>query len=475
VAAVAIASAALICGLSAAVMRREWGGAARWPAVALVPVTTLMLMSSGAFPFAAGLAAACVAIERAGAGRRGTAAVAAAASVAFSPLAGLLLATLLAAALFGRPGVRRRLVRQRRLAAGIALALVAGAVLQRAFPSGGRYPFAGADVVVVLGFCLLGLWLCRGAARARPLAALFAAYLAINLAAFAAPGPLGSNTTRLFATAGGPLILLAAIIGRPHRRLLVVPLVVAVCRPARPGPSRRLVEQRRSGGRPGLLGAGRAGPDRALGRPAPGRGGGHGRRLGVVLPGRAAGAADSGLVPAGRLPPERRLYAERLSAGAYRRWLHRLGVEYVLLPAARLDYSSQAEARLLRSGTSGLRLAARLPGWTVYRLRQATPLVTRRGRRPGDRDHARRQPDHLLGRRSRQLRRPRPLQPLLGGVARSLRASRAGRHDPGRGGWAGPRPAGHRPLAVGHRRPDGGGGIAGGRLRARLTGRTERE
>jgi hypothetical protein len=68
-----------------------------------------------------------------------------------------------------------------------------------------------------------------------------------------------------------------------------------------------------------------------------------------------------------------------LSAGAYRRWLHRLGVEYVLLPAARLDYSSQAEARLLRSGTSGLRLAARLPGWTVYRLRQATPLVTRRG------------------------------------------------------------------------------------------------
>jgi hypothetical protein len=138
VAAVAIASAALICGLSAAVMRREWGGAARWPAVALVPVTTLMLMSSGAFPFAAGLAAA--------------------ASVAFSPLAGLLLATLLAAALFGRPGVRRRLVSQRRLAAGIALALVAGAVLQRAFPSGGRYPFAAADVGIVLGFCLLGLW-----------------------------------------------------------------------------------------------------------------------------------------------------------------------------------------------------------------------------------------------------------------------------------------------------------------------------
>jgi len=155
---VAIASAALICGLSAAVMRREWGGAARWPAVALVPVTTLMLMSSGLFPFAAGLAAACVAIERAGAGRRGTAAVAAAASVAFSPLAGLLLATLLAAALFGRPGVRRRLVSQRRLAAGIALALVAGAVLQRAFPSGGRYPFAAADVGIVPGFCLLGLW-----------------------------------------------------------------------------------------------------------------------------------------------------------------------------------------------------------------------------------------------------------------------------------------------------------------------------
>jgi len=380
VVAAAIASAAVICGLSALVMRREWGDAARWPAAALVPVTTLMLMSSGAFPFAAGLAAACVAIERAGAGRRGTAAVAAAASVAFSPLAGLLLATLLAAALFGRPGVRRRLVSQRRLAAGIAAALATGAVLQRAFPSGGRYPFAAADVLVVLGFCLLGLWLCRGAARARPLAALFAAYLAINLAAFAAPGPLGSNTTRLFTTAGGPLILLAAIIGRPHRRLLVVPLVMAVFA-VQLGPALRNASW--TSADPAAVPAFWAPVERFLAEHSDGQ-----HRVEVVA---TAGHWESFYLADRRVPLTRGwfrqddfpqndvLYAQLLSAGAYRRWLHRLGVEYVLLPSARLDYSSQAEARLLRSGTSGLRLAARLPGWTVYRLRRPTPLVTRRG------------------------------------------------------------------------------------------------
>ena len=49
----------------------------------------------------------------------------------------------------------------------------------------------------------------------------------------------------------------------------------------------------------------------------------------------------------------------------YQAWLRSVGVRYVMLPHAPLDYSSITEARLLRSGRSGLRLvraAARLDG-----------------------------------------------------------------------------------------------------------------
>jgi hypothetical protein len=53
-----------------------------------------------------------------------------------------------------------------------------------------------------------------------------------------------------------------------------------------------------------------------------------------------------------------------------------MGVRYVFLPRARLDYSAVGEAQLLRSGISGLVEVARLPGWVVYRLPDAVPIVT---------------------------------------------------------------------------------------------------
>jgi hypothetical protein len=56
-------------------------------------------------------------------------------------------------------------------------------------------------------------------------------------------------------------------------------------------------------------------------------------------------------------------------------------VRYVLLPDARLGpMGAEREAELLRSGRAGLIERARLPGWTVYELRRATPLLTGPGR-----------------------------------------------------------------------------------------------
>jgi len=70
------------------------------------------------------------------------------------------------------------------------------------------------------------------------------------------------------------------------------------------------------------------------------------------------------------------LYDPRLTAAKYQAWLRSVGVRYVLLPDAPLDYSSVAEARLLRSGRSGLAVVRRMRHWTVYELARATPILT---------------------------------------------------------------------------------------------------
>ena len=74
--------------------------------------------------------------------------------------------------------------------------------------------------------------------------------------------------------------------------------------------------------------------------------------------------------------PTNAILYNRLSPSAYQAWLRSVGVHYVLLQAGTLDFSAQAEADLLRSGTSGLQLVARTGNWSVYALPNPTPIVT---------------------------------------------------------------------------------------------------
>ena len=70
------------------------------------------------------------------------------------------------------------------------------------------------------------------------------------------------------------------------------------------------------------------------------------------------------------------LYDDPLDAGAYRHWLDRLAVRWVLLPDARLGpMGADREAALLRSGRSGLRTVHRSAHWTVYEVPGATPIL----------------------------------------------------------------------------------------------------
>ncbi|HSC49998.1 MAG TPA: hypothetical protein VLD16_07015 [Gaiellaceae bacterium] len=69
-----------------------------------------------------------------------------------------------------------------------------------------------------------------------------------------------------------------------------------------------------------------------------------------------------------------------LTAAGYRAWLRSVGVRYVLLPRDTPAAGSVTQARLLKSGTSGLvRVFAGSDG-SVYELPDATPILTGPGR-----------------------------------------------------------------------------------------------
>jgi hypothetical protein len=74
--------------------------------------------------------------------------------------------------------------------------------------------------------------------------------------------------------------------------------------------------------------------------------------------------------------PENAVLYDELGPRAYLKWLHGLGVRYVVLTDAPLDYSSRGEARLLRSGRSGLRRLRVLGHATVYSVPQPRGIVT---------------------------------------------------------------------------------------------------
>ena len=84
------------------------------------------------------------------------------------------------------------------------------------------------------------------------------------------------------------------------------------------------------------------------------------------------------------LPPD-------YDSGRYVAWLRSMGVRYVLLPHAPLDFTSKGEPAIL-AGSPDFTVAARLRGWTVYELRRPGPLFapltgTRGGARVLGLDH----------------------------------------------------------------------------------------
>jgi hypothetical protein len=69
-----------------------------------------------------------------------------------------------------------------------------------------------------------------------------------------------------------------------------------------------------------------------------------------------------------------------LTAAGYSRWLHEEAVSFVALPDTPLDPSSAQEGRLIRRGLPYLRAVFMSRHWTVYAVRDPTPLLEGPGR-----------------------------------------------------------------------------------------------
>jgi hypothetical protein len=382
--AAALLSAVVLAGAIAEVGRRQWGRAAYAPCLVLAATATGTCLVSGAYPFLAGAAAAAVALLCAQRRRRIGFGLATLVSLGCSPLAFGLLAVVLASFILGERDALRVLRRNKTAAVALGLTATACIVLQRAFPSGDWYPYHLSDLSIVAGFSAAGLYLTKASPRARGLQMVFVAYLLLNLATFAVPGPVGSNSTRLFTIAGVPLLWLAANLSRRRSWLVLAPML-ALGLAFQLGPA---VKTAYSAWSDPATSASFWQPAVRFLQAHPNA---QFRTEVVATEGHweAFYLAKRGIALArgwfrqDDFPQNRVLYQPTLSAAQYQGWLRSVGVRYVLLPNAPLDYSAAAEARLLRSGRSGLRLVTHLPHWTVYALARPTPILTADQPAPG--------------------------------------------------------------------------------------------
>jgi hypothetical protein len=353
------------------VLEHEWGRDATWACRAFAVVWPIVVVSA-AFPFLLGAALALFALHALQLRRRRLFVALSLLTLAASPLAFLLLAVVLAGLGLARSS------RSAQLALPVAVVL-AGAwlevFLRRLFPDGGRYPFSPEELLGACAFCATGLALTWRVQSARSLRFVLGAYLAACLGAFAVPAALGENVLRL-RYAALPLAALILTLRRWRPLPIALTAFVLAC-------SWNLT--------PLAFSFFRATNDPSAEKtywvptirylrthltPA--------YRVEVVDTAGHWGAFYLAKhdVPIARgwfrqddFPQNKLLYTD-FTARSYVRWLRRLGVRYVVLTDAPLDYSAQREADVIRSGRTGLRPVFAAVGTTIYELPDARPILT---------------------------------------------------------------------------------------------------
>jgi hypothetical protein len=356
----------------ASLVEREWGAAGIWPARAF-GVLAAGPIFVGTYSYALGLAAGLGALCALQRGRKWLAAGAAALTLGFSPLAFVFLCLAFLALALVRDRFGRSAVVFAAGIAGIATVQLAALVW---FPSSGPYPFRLLELGAVLGVTVFGAALARQARRGAPLAAFFLVWGAASVVMFLVATPVGENLTRLRSLVF-PLMLLTAIVARFRPRwLAALALSGALVYNVAPYVAPML---ERTDLRPAHRAFWAPGVDFLLERSGPNY------RVEVVptfdhweaywLP-RAGIPLARGWYRQIDIARNELFYEKPLAAAAYRDWLRRMGVRFVVLPETRLGQKGEErEAALLRSGTSGLARVFADGNVAIYELPRPAPIL----------------------------------------------------------------------------------------------------
>jgi hypothetical protein len=364
----AVLSAATATAAFTLIVRETWGEQTVW-ATRLFAVVTAASVLSAAFPYGLGLAFTLAALLALARGRNVWFAVLVALTLATSPLAFLFLLVFLCAAGVSRLG--REAVTP---VAVVALACLAAGLLWRLFPDPGRFPFPTGELLAALTFSLGGIALTFRLARGRILCALFATYTALCLVAYLVPSDVGANVARL-RYAAIPLAALTLSL----RRWRPWPVAVIAFGLACSWNLSPLVWS---------LARSSNDPSEAAAYWQPAIGFLHhslkpGYRVEAV---DTAGHWEAVYLTRAGIPivrgwfrqddfPQNEVLYDGPGPRSYLRWLHSLGVRYVVLTTAPTDYSAQKEKQLLLSGRSGLRAVFKTPTTTVYAVPAPVPIV----------------------------------------------------------------------------------------------------
>jgi hypothetical protein len=350
--------------LFSAIAYRRWGDRARMGVLWFATATSISLFT-GRLTFALGVAVALGAVFAAQRGHRALSLGLAALCPLASPVAALLLAC--AGVAFAVAERNRRSLELAAVAVGMAV------LISMAFPEGGTEPFdfssfEPAALVAIAVYIALP-------PEERLLRYGVAAYGVALACAFVIQSPMGGNVTRMGSLLLGP----ALAFGLWRRQRFALILLVPVLIYWQWSPVVRDLEQVNA--QPSVSASYYA-PlvDFLRGTPR------HDSYRVEVLP--EEHHWESAYVPQGIYIArgwERQLDRARnplfyqstpLSSLQYRSWLDDLGVGYVAVPDAPLDYAARAEKRLIKRGPpSYLEKVFHSQDWTVYKVRDPAPLA----------------------------------------------------------------------------------------------------
>jgi len=354
-------------------VRDRWGEAARW-ATLWFAAGVVTLLADGQLTFALGVAFGLAGLRAMQVGRGWTAAVAAACCALSSPVAAAFLAGVVAVGALERG---RPVNRVAAWVASIALGLVL--IPNLAFPEPGQFPFSFSSYIAIPLWCGSALYITRGLrGEERQLRWVLAAYLLAATLVWLAPNPMGGNAVRLGALFGGPVLAAVVLARRP--RVSTWFLVLFMAGGLYWQVTASVSQIARSVGDPSTASAYFDPVARWLRE----NGGGPGTR--VEVPPTANHWESAYLAPRVELARgwlrqldttrDNPFYGdERLTDAAYSSWLRDNAIRFVALPDAPLDYSSEAERRLILRDPPYLSLRWRSPDWRVYAVRDAEPLV----------------------------------------------------------------------------------------------------